>query len=193
MRKIPCHYENFFDNIILKYADKCVPFCVKLGITPNMITTLSLFIAVISLYFFVNKYYLLSALSFLLAYFFDCLDGHYARSTDRCTKFGDYYDHVSDTCKVLFLMIAFYIVDKNKFKRILPAFIALDLLMLYHLHCQEILYDNYTPNSSFNFTNNMFKFVCKENVHSHICYSRWVGCGTFILFMTMCILYYYKV
>lgn len=190
MRKIPCHYENFFDNIIIDHADKYVPLCIKLGITPNMITTLSLFIAVLSVYLFLNKFYVLSVITFIIAYFFDCLDGHYARSANMCTEFGDYYDHISDSIKFIFLMTAFYIVDKNKFKTILPGFIVIFILMSYHLHCQEILYDNYTPNSSFNFTTNFFKFVCKENVHSHICYSRWVGCGTFILYMCMCILYY---
>lgn len=190
MRKIPCEYENFIDNIILDYTDKCVPLCIRLGLTPNMITTISLAIAVLSVYLFVNKYYFLSSIMFFIAYFFDCLDGHYARSTNQCTEFGDYYDHISDSYKIILLMTAFYIVDKKKFKRILPVFITLFLMMFYHLHCQEIVYDNHTPNSSFNITHKMFKFVDKNNVHSHICYTNWLGCGTFIAFLCMCILWY---
>jgi len=38
----------------------------------------------------------LSAFSYLISYMFDCWDGYYARKYNMESKFGDYYDHVSD-------------------------------------------------------------------------------------------------
>ena len=36
-----------------------------------------------------NEYYILSSLNLFLFYFWDCMDGNYARTYNMVTKFGD--------------------------------------------------------------------------------------------------------
>ena len=58
MRKIPVEYENPIDNYILELSDKTAPYVYKMGMTPNMITTLSnisTIIVIILLYFLIKK------------------------------------------------------------------------------------------------------------------------------------------
>ncbi len=68
----------------------------KLGISPNQWTLLTLFPALISLYFIINQSFLLAALFMIIATFIDVIDGAVARVTGRVTKLGAYLDTVMD-------------------------------------------------------------------------------------------------
>ena len=48
------------------------------------------------------KGYMLSASG---AYLFDCLDGQYARAYGMVSKFGDYYDHITDVGSMVGLLV----------------------------------------------------------------------------------------
>ena len=101
MRKLPSSLENPIDNFIYIGVEYLSPIVYKMGLTPNMITTLGNIFTVLFVVFFLKKQYELSALSFLVSYYFDCLDGYVARSYNMVTVFGDYYDHISDSIRII--------------------------------------------------------------------------------------------
>ena len=191
MRKIPDKYENPIDNVFLNIADKVQSKFYENGFTPNMVTTLSLLCIVVASALLFKGQYILAAILILLGYFFDCLDGHLARTYNMVSSFGDYYDHISDICKVIILMVTFFILDCNKFYRILPYAIAISAFMLVHLGCQEIYY---TKSSNTNGDSlSSLKVLCPssgKHINSVISYTRFFGCGTANLFLALVAIYY---
>ena len=81
-----------------------------LGFTPNMLTTVGNILRAISVYYLYKNQKNKFAVFYMLGYFFDCLDGHYARTYGMETTFGDYYDHISDS--VFYLIVMYYLVTK---------------------------------------------------------------------------------
>jgi len=68
----------------------------RTGISPNLITLISLFLGSISAYFFYHEK-ILTAVGFLiLSGLFDLLDGVVARETDKASKFGAVFDWIAD-------------------------------------------------------------------------------------------------
>ena len=109
MRKLPNCIDNPIDTMLVDIADVIDPYFKAIGMTPNMITTLGLISALISIYKLCSKQYKLAALFFLLSYFFDCMDGNFARKYNMVTDFGDYYDHSVDIFKsVIIYFLLFY-------------------------------------------------------------------------------------
>jgi phosphatidylglycerophosphate synthase len=68
----------------------------KAGITPNVVTTLSLLLLIPASYFILKKEEIISAGFVLLIGVFDWLDGTLASRTGKTTKFGEFYDSFSD-------------------------------------------------------------------------------------------------
>ena len=177
--KLEIHQENPIDIKFANLANYIKIYFNKLHFIPNHITTLSLISGLFSIYLLYKNKYVLSILFFLILYFFDVLDGIYARSYNMITVFGDYYDHIKD-----FLIITLYILMiiykcKNRI-RIIPYMIVLALIyfgMLIHLGCQEKIYNQ--PESH---TLTIFKKLCK-NPTTTIKYTRFFGCGTLIFFI----------
>ena len=143
MRKIPEELENPIDSTLIAIVDVIQPYFYEFGFTPNILTTFSLLFWLFGLYFFANdgKYYAYYAvILFLISYFFDCFDGHFARSYNMVTKFGDYYDHISDVAKYV-LLIYFIIVNHfSKIFIVIPIMVVFLILMCMHLSCQELYY-----------------------------------------------------
>ncbi len=86
-------------------------FCLKLGISANIATTISLILGLVSVYFFENlDLFILFAVLHLIA---DGMDGVIAR-VSISTKFGKYYDYVTDNLIVSLLLLIklwFYVDD----------------------------------------------------------------------------------
>jgi hypothetical protein len=70
------------------------PFFKKIGFTPNGITTLSLIFGIASAYYLYKGKIYMFALLYTISYFFDVMDGHFARKYKMVSKGGDYYDNV---------------------------------------------------------------------------------------------------
>jgi phosphatidylglycerophosphate synthase len=96
MRKIPSIYEDPINNIIINICEYLCPLFKYFEFTPNMITTMSFLSGVFIPYYIYLQEFLLGSIFLMVSYFFDCLDGHYARKYNQITVFGDYYDHVTD-------------------------------------------------------------------------------------------------
>lgn len=185
-KKIPSKYENPIDNLLI-YISKYVSIFLYNNttfITPNILTTLSLIIGLYSIFLIYFKYYKLGAIIYIISYFFDCLDGHYARKYNMVTEFGDYYDHISDVIKWLLKLSVILILNiKVKTKIIIISTILfLTFLSTVHLCYQEL---NSTEK---NFT--VLKYTSKLcNNPKYIKYSKYFGVGTYVIISSLLIFF----
>jgi len=190
MRKIPEKYENPFDNILINIAEMSNNFFHKQNFTANDLTTLSLLFSIWSTFNLYKGKYGLSAILYLVSYYFDCMDGNYARKYKMESKFGDLYDHFSDFIKTIFLFITMYQTNKNKFWKLFPIILFLLFLTFVHMSCQEVYYDKNNSPSLY-----LVKLLCpanKNNVDKFLKITRYVGVGTFNLFIFYILLTYNK-
>ena len=192
MRKIPVEFECPFDNYMLDLADRTAPTVYKMGFTPNMITTLSNIATILVVILLFKSEWYWAAFFVLIAYFFDCLDGHLARSYNMVTVFGDYYDHISDTFKFVAIFTSLYIINPDKFIQVLPLLIVLILLSFIHLGCQELYYDK-NDSQTLSLINNFCPIstnYTQKDLDSTINITRLFGCGTLWLATSLIIIYY---
>lgn len=77
-------------------AKQMVHVCANLGITPNMVTTVGLFLVIAASFLFLNGYYAWGLLAGWIMTFLDTVDGKLARVTIRSSYFGHLYDHLID-------------------------------------------------------------------------------------------------
>jgi hypothetical protein len=142
VNKLKDEHENFFDLYMYKFIDSHIHIYKNLRLTPNMITTLSLISGISSAYMIFKKQYKFAGILFLIQYYFDCTDGKVARKYNMTSKFGDYYDHISDTIKYLLLIYVLYKDNFNKLKKVIIVIILLLLMCFMHIGCQNIIYTN---------------------------------------------------
>jgi phosphatidylglycerophosphate synthase len=95
-RKIDAKFDDVIDYHILNLVDYLGPPFYRMGLSPNVFTTLSLIFALASGYFLRNKAYAIAGTCWFINYFFDSIDGNFARRYDMMSQFGDWYDHVTD-------------------------------------------------------------------------------------------------
>ncbi len=129
--------RNTLQAIIYKVIDPAVKVLIKLGLTPNVVTTigfvLNLGVAVI---FILGAeegnrgdltYIGWAGALILFAGLFDMLDGQVARLGDMKSTFGALYDSVLDRYSelVMFLGICYYLVAHHYFLSSIFAFVAL--------------------------------------------------------------------
>lgn len=186
-RKIIKEEENPIDNIIIDTTKILNPVFFKLKLTPNNLTTISLIIGLLSPLLIYNQYYISGGILFFISYMFDCYDGNYARTYNMASDFGDLYDHISDIIKFAAFIYVFLItkhVSIKKKKIILLIIFVFGFLMLWHLGCQE---KNYKLKKNSNKSVlNKFEILCYNK--DHIKYSKYFGCGTFALIISLYII-----
>ena len=187
-RKIKREYENPIDNLIIDTTGALNPIFYKLHFTPNILTTISLIIGLLSSLLIYKKYYISGGILFFISYMFDCYDGNFARKYNMASDFGDLYDHIGDLIKFsafIYVFLKIKHISLKKIKRIILILIILGVLMLWHLGCQEL---NYKINKNSNKSVlNKFEVLCYKK--EHIKYSRYFGCGTFAFFISIYIIF----
>ena len=82
----------------------------KIGLSPNMITVLSIITGLLSVYSLHTSHYTRSAVLLMVSQTFDGVDGYVARKYNMQSKFGDRLDHYSDY--VVHSLIVFLILKK---------------------------------------------------------------------------------
>ena len=192
MRKITCDCENPLDNILINISDYMCPYAKKYNFTPNILTSISLIFCGISALLLINHNYLFAAFMYLISYYFDCMDGHFARKYKMVTKFGDYYDHIADTIKVILILYVLYNIDSKKFFIIIPFIILFIFLIFVHLGCQELYYDT-IESDILNYSKNLcpvYNKNDKTSIVNILRITRYFGCGTFTIFIMLVIIYY---
>jgi len=192
MKKIPTYLESPVDNLLYVLIEKVAPTFHSLGFTPNMITTLGNVATVFTLYFLYHGLYVPAAIGFIISYMFDCLDGFVARTYDMVSKFGDFYDHLSDTIKLLSICYMLYRINSTLFLAVLPMLIIFISLMCCYLAYQEKFYDDVNSSYTLDFLS-CFCFAGndKRALIRHMEYTRHFGCGTFTAIFAIVIALYY--
>jgi phosphatidylglycerophosphate synthase len=192
-RKIKSEFENPIDNLFIKISEVISGPLVKIGITPNMITTLSFIFGLIAVYLLYKDHYLLAGCSFVLGYFFDCMDGYVARKYNMISKFGDLYDHVTDVITNVILLVVF-MCKKINIKLKIFLFILIFVFLFFsltHLGCQEKYYEiiqkkNSTDGILYNFVK-----LCKKK--EMIRTTRFFGTGTYTILIFIIIVFHKKI
>lgn len=184
MRKIDPQYENPVDNIMIDIADKTSSFYKMFNCTPNQLTTLSLFFGLMAAYYLYKRQNMMATILFVISYYFDTLDGHYARKYGMVSEFGDYYDHFSDWLKYGVIMFVMYQINPSKFVYVLLIMSIIFLLQNIHIGCQEKMYESKVDQPLLKHT----KMLCPDV--SYINYTKYFGCGTLFLIMSILIYTY---
>jgi phosphatidylglycerophosphate synthase len=192
MRKINQKYENSFDNILIDISENVAPAFKKLNFTPNDITSLSNISMCITILLLLQLQYYWACLFLILSYFFDCLDGSFARMYNQVTTFGDKYDHFSDIIKNVLFIFVLFMLNPTKFMFVLPIIIIFFMLTMVHLGCQELLYNKDESGTlSFN------KYLCPvsyktdlEKVKEELLKTKYFGCGTYYLILVLVLVYF---
>lgn len=156
IKKIGCTNKNFFtfafikkrnshpmaeeikaQKVIYTIINPLIKLLVKLGVTPNMITSFGLILNIVAAVIFIigakhadrsdMTYVGWGGFTILIAGLFDMIDGRLARVGNMSSKFGALYDSVLDRYSemVMFLGICYYLVAHSFFLSSLFAFIAL--------------------------------------------------------------------
>jgi phosphatidylglycerophosphate synthase len=180
MRKINEDVENPFDNVLLHLSEFVAPFFKKAGFTPNLITTWSAIMGGISIYGLYIKNFRLFWVNWIIAYFFDNLDGYFARKYNMVTKFGDLYDHRKDTLLWIFTGITLFLKYKISISTF-SIFAFVSYFCMKHIGCQQLIYNK--KGESINFYSKM----CKSA--EDIKFTRYFGGGSLYL----CLIWLVKV
>ncbi len=129
--------RDLAQKVIYKVINPLVKLLIKLGVTPNIVTTIGLIINILAAVIFIigAEYGARGDLSYigwgcgliLFAGLFDMLDGQVARLGNMASRFGALYDSVLDRYSelIMFLGICYYLVAHHYFLSSLVAFIAL--------------------------------------------------------------------
>ena len=122
---------------------------------------------------------------YLFAYFCDCLDGFMARKYNLETKFGDYYDHITDIFQtVIVLFIFIYRYSFLNFRKTVIFTLFLMILFSITQGCQEKLMGKNTSDII-----GVTKKMCSKNFKRQIDFIRVFGSGT-IIFYILFLAYY---
>jgi len=116
-------FRNSIQHTVYLIIDRPVRLMVRLGVTPNMITTVGLLGNLIAAALFIYSalyvpadnytYVGLAGLVCILFSIFDMVDGYMARTAGLTSTFGAFYDSVLDRYCELFVLsgMAFYFVQ----------------------------------------------------------------------------------
>ena len=131
------HYRDYLQQLIYKIINPVVKGLIKMGVTPNVITTTGLVLNIVAAALFIYAGYLAREESFfyvglgggvvLFAGLFDMLDGRVARMGNKVSRFGAFYDSVLDLYSALFTLFGlfFFLVLQGYVAWAIVAFVAL--------------------------------------------------------------------
>ena len=190
VNKLSEHHECPVDSFIFNIIDKQLYIFHKLGMTPNTLTTISIIFGFLSAYQILQGRLCLAAIFWIIAYYFDCADGKFARKYNMISKFGDLYDHLGDLAKVIAVLFALFYSNKkgttSKQWFFITILIVLGILQIIHMGYQESIYNKKDESPYLNIVRKLF--VNEEKAETIICYTRYFGCGTWYVFFAILIL-----
>ena len=186
MSKIHSNMENPIDIYLLRICEKVAPTFKKFKFTPNEITVIGTIFGVIGCYFIWKNKPIIAILLLWISYFFDCLDGYYARRYNMCTKLGDYFDHIRDILLHILITSLLYMKLKTVQQRcvFISIVVVFIFLMTMHLGCQE----KNSGNKDFNDSLKVTEVLCPNP--DYIKYTRFFGCGTYNIVIIAFLIYY---
>lgn len=187
-RKIKKSFTNQFDNYLIHISDNLSPYFKRIGYTPNGITTISLILGLASLYHLYHHQPVEFGIYFILAYLFDCMDGHYARKYDMITEGGDKYDHYKDFALIIAVIyVIFTRYEILDHPIVLIVLITFGILGTISTGCIE-------RHSSKNHQSDTLKLIdaitpSKETCVKHREIFRFFGTGTLVIIFVIAVYY----
>ena len=130
-------WKSKAQTLVYKWIDPFIHLCLKLGITPNGITFVGLFINLLAATIFIyggeygdrNDHSIVgwACLVILIAGLMDMVDGRLARVGKMDSKYGALFDSVLDRYSEMFMFlgICYYLIAHKYFLSSLFAFIAM--------------------------------------------------------------------
>ena len=112
-----------------------------------------------------------------IRYFLDCLDGAIAGECDKKSKFGAFFDILSDFTMIMSLnLIVFYTILKNKARNIINISVLAAIMIISIFAIKNILSEIFGKRSSKGqyFTNEFHKFIEDNGLVSMTLYSLFV-------------------
>lgn len=129
--------ESKAQLIIYNILNPFIMLMHKIGVTPNMITSIGFILNIVAAIIFIiggeqddraDMFYVgWGGFTILIAGLFDMMDGRLARIANLSSSFGAFYDSVMDRYSelLMFFGICFYLISQDYFLSSLFAFIAL--------------------------------------------------------------------
>jgi phosphatidylglycerophosphate synthase len=194
VNKIPKELDNPIDIMICDHIEKYLDLYKNIGLTPNLLTTISLISGLTSVYLVHKDQYIIGALLWFIAYYYDCADGKMARRFNMTSKFGDLYDHASDIFKHALMFYVLYkkIDCKSNTIRylIIGSLIIICFLTVCQLGCQERLarenkVDKKTESPTLALTEQFIFTDCKKQMQ----FTRFFGPATITLYLMKVMIY----
>ena len=190
VNKISDNLDNPIDNVLYRIIDTQLQSYKDLNLTPNLLTTLSLISGLGSVYLLKRDKFIMSAILWFISYYFDCTDGKMARKFNMTSKFGDVYDHASDTLKHILLFYILYckLKDDINYNKILIIFLVIFVLSMAQLGCQEKLTKKLTnkdESPTLKITEKLVIIDCEEQMK----FTRYFGPATITLYLILVIFY----
>lgn len=188
--KIPMNLENPYDNLMTYFSEKSLSFFYSLNFTPNMLTLVGGIFMILSIIFIIKYKFVYAALFYAIAYWFDCVDGQYARHYGLTSKGGEQLDHLIDLFRNILTCISVYIIKIPTSKKLIFAalYVISTLTNFYASNCiQNYYYSRSETDDKYHMKDQM-KF-CKQRVDEQLKYIRYFGSGTKILLIILFLLY----
>ena len=194
IRKVVSSNENPIDDVILDVVDKNVDWYYNHGFNPNGITMLSSVFALLSILSIPSKFYKLGAISLMISYYFDCMDGYMARKYNLVTTAGDCFDHYKDIISyalLVYLLVGKYLELENcNAKLSLIILVIFGILTLMNYGCQEIMVEDadYAEKiTSLNILKSLCPVTKKDDVVNVLKFTKWGGSGSSVLLLSILI------
>ncbi len=196
--KIHYSLEDPLSHLFYYISDSISPFLYNLNFTPNIITFIRLIIGISAFtYFFKHEMYETASILYLLAFFGDCLDGHFARKYNMETVTGDYLDQFTDATILilsLYYVIPFLLKKSHKNDWIVFLILFFLFISILQIGCQErYIEKNKVTNHSKCLQAFNIKIFCPESIidddeiESTMEFTRLFGIGTYHLIMSLII------
>jgi len=149
MSKLEDNYNSLIDSIFYNICEKIAPIFKKYNFTPNQLTTIKFLIGILAIKYLLqnNKYNFIYLM--ILSYFFDCLDGFYARKYNLSSDFGAYYDSLSDWIIYGIIIYIYYKNKQKEFYKFIPY-----ALIIYSISLIKKYNINLIKNNEINILNN---------------------------------------
>lgn len=172
--------ENPIDNVLVDIGCAFTPLYELLQFTPNTLTTFSLLFGMYSVWCLYNNYLFLFVISYMTSYYFDVVDGLFARITNQCTQFGDLYDHAKDIAVGVLVLTVLHL----KYNLFSSYFVILGfILAMAGSGIQLGIQENLTKKEHSSDALYMFKILANYVPTKYIVYTRWFGTGTLSLYI----------
>lgn len=188
MRQLPLEYKNPIYVATLSLSEYLSPIFRKFRMTPNGITTLSLVFGLLAIWCLRHRTaggVFWFGIWYLVQYFFDCMDGYYARKYQMTSKFGDWYDHLKDTflyAVICYVLVTQYGLLKSPVSIIL--IVGLAILQYWYNGCLGVYRADPTESqghSVMNVARNWCTYPTESGLKRLLSRLRWFGTSTCVI------------